>query len=143
MSVLGAERAAIADVVTQAYAEYGDGVYGDGTPGENPVTVHQYVPDRLVPPAAIITPADPYLERRADDPFGTLTAAWEIWLVRATGSNQNATEGLDAEIEYQADALTKAGFTVERVSEPFMYAVQGANYLTTIIHVATGVTLTK
>ena len=132
MSVLGEERAAIAAALD--LADHGAGI--------EIRTVHQYVPDRLIPPAAIITPADPYLERRQTDPFGTLTASWEVWLVQGAGSNETETAGLDAAIEANADALTAAGFTVERVSEPFMFAVQGANFLTTVLTVATGVTLT-
>lgn len=125
MSTLGTERATIAASLVGDYER------------------HTHVPDRLIPPAAIITPADPYLERRADNPFGQLTAAWEVWIVRSAGANDLVTSELDDEIERQVAALTAEGFAVERVSEPFMYAVQGANFLTSIIYVTTGVTFTN
>ena len=125
MSVLGTERDAIADALVGNW------------------TRHTFVPDRVVPPAAIITPAEPYLEHRDTDPFGTLTVQFEVWLVAAQGTNAVVTDHLDTEIERQIDALTVAGFSVERVGEPFMYAVQGANYLTVVLTVTTGVTFTN
>lgn len=102
---------------------------------------HPYVPDRLVPPAAIVAPGDPYLEHRDTDTFGTHTASFEVWLVQRTGSNETVTTALDDEIEAQVEALTGAGFAVERVSEPFMYQVQNAQYLTVILYVTSNVTI--
>lgn len=124
MSTLGDERQAILDALVGDYTRFA------------------FVPDRLVPPAAIVTPSDPYLERRDTDPFGTLTASFEVWLVQANATNETVTAALDAEIETQAQALKAVGFAVERVSEPFMYAVQNGQFLTSIIYVTTGVTLT-
>lgn len=132
MSVLSEDRAAIAEAVDLASR----GV------SATPRVVHQFVPDRLIPPAAIITPSDPYLERRTTDPFGTLTASWEIWLVQGAGANETVTTELDDAIEAHAEALTGAGFALERVSEPFMYAVGNSNFLASVLYVTTGVTLT-
>lgn len=123
MSVLGDDRAAIAAALTWD-------------------TVHQYVPERLVPPAAVIVPGDPYLEHRETDPFGQMTVNWEVWLVRGSETNETATSQLDTEIEQQIEALRANGFGVERVSEPFTYAVQNGNYLATIIHATSGATFT-
>lgn len=125
MSVLGDDRAAIA-AVTRTIID----------------TVHELVPDRIVPPAAIVTPSDPWLEHRETDTFATMTASWEVWVVRGAETNETATSQLDTEIEDVVSALVAERFSVERVSEPFTYAVQGGNYLTSIIHVTTGVTFT-
>jgi len=122
--MLGDERAAIAAALTGR---------------EN---VFTFVPGRLVPPAAVVTPADPSIERRDGDTFGHATAGWEVWLIQATGPNDQATAQLDTDIEGACEQLTAAGFAVEQVSEPFMYQIQNANYLTAIVHVTTGVTFT-
>lgn len=128
MSVLGDERTAIKDAVQSA------------RPG---LEVDTFMPDRLVPPRAFIAPSDPYLERRDTDTFGHVTAAWEVWIVEKAGTNEKTTTTLDADIEKVCQALSAAGFAVERVDEPFMYPVQNANYLATVVHVTTGVTFTN
>lgn len=128
MSTLGEEREAIKDAVTGA------------RPG---LDVFTFMPDRLAPPAAFITTSDPYLERRDGDPFGHVTAAWEVWIVERSGTNAKVTDQLDTDIEKVCQKLHSAGFAVERVDEPFMYTVQNASYLATVVHVTTGVTFTN
>lgn len=104
--------------------------------------VHTFVPDRIIAPAVLVVPGSPYLAQEAQ-PFGSLTARFDVWIVTGAGTNETVTTTLDAAIEARADALSAAGFGVEEIGQPFLYTVQGAQLLTVIITVTTTVTLTK
>lgn len=104
--------------------------------------VHVFIPDRITPPAVLVTPGTPYLAQE-NQPIGTLTGRFDVWLVTGAGTNETVTEALDAAIEARADALHAAGFGVEEIGQPFLYTVQGAQFLTAIITVTTDVTLTR
>jgi hypothetical protein len=106
------------------------------------ITAHAFLPGRIVPPCAVVVPASPYITRQTGDPFGQATAQFELWLVCNQGENEVATEQLDEWIAELCPALHDARFAVETVNEPFMYQVQGGNYLTTSILTTTGVSLT-
>jgi hypothetical protein len=105
------------------------------------ITAHPFLPARIVPPCAVVVPASPYITRD-DVAFGHGIAQFELWIVTDQAENQVATEQLDDMIATICPALLLAGFAVETVNEPFLYQVQGGNYLTTSILTTTGVSLT-
>lgn len=128
MSVLGDDKTKIGDVLAIARPDR---------------QIFTHVPEAVVPPATLVLAGSPYLERRDGDTFGTMTAAYELWIVQPNGTNEKTSTDLDDEIEAHIDALTPEGFTPERVDEPFSYVANGTNYLTTIITVTSPVAFEK
>ena len=104
---------------------------------------HPIVPDTLVPPCAVVVPGSPYLEHRDTDTYATATVTYELWLITGQATNALSIGAIDDLIETQADALTKTGFTVERVAEPFTYAPDqvGGQFLATTLTVSDSITL--
>lgn len=84
-----------------------------------------FIPERVTPPVAIISAADPYVVETGTT-FNSFLVRLEVTLVAGTATNAVATENLDGLIEEAIICL--GGWTVE-VSQPFMLSANNANYL--------------
>ena len=104
---------------------------------------HPAVPDVLVPPCATVVPGSPYIEKRDTDTYSSRTVTFDLWLITDQAPTTIAITTIDDLIEAQADALTAAGLTVERVAEPFAYAPdqQGGQFLATTLTITTPINL--
>jgi hypothetical protein len=85
------------------------------------------MPDRIVPPAAVVLPGSPYLT--ASGTFGTFTAQLSVVLITDAKVNSTATTALDDLIENAVVALVNAGVSVSEVSEPWQLSSANASYL--------------
>lgn len=91
------------------------------------VTTYPYLPPRITPPVAVITPGSPYLA--PGDTFGTFLVRLQIDLVTPTSANETATEGLDTLIDDVVVELVNNGYSVDTVSTPYAMETGGATYL--------------
>lgn len=96
-----------------------------------------HVPERFVPPAAFIMPADPYIERADSEGFARVKVAFDVWIAIREGDAKVITAALDSEIEAQIDALTTAGYVIESVGQPFIWQRQNGNYPAVVVTVTT------
>ena len=98
--------------------------------------VQTHLPERLVPPLAIIGAGSPYVE--SGDTFGTFAVRHTVFLIAARAANETATEELDALVMNAVDAVMDAtGWGVERVDQPSMVEANGAHYLGTTVDLIT------
>ncbi len=100
------------------------------------LTVLDHLPERLVPPVAIIAAGSPYLE--AGEQFGSWRVRFTVVLVCAQGTNDTATKQLDEIVTAATVALD--GWGIERVDQPTMLAHGNAHFLSTTVDVVTTVT---
>lgn len=97
------------------------------------VTVVDHLPERLVPPLAIVAAGSPYLEN--GQTFGSYTARFTVILVCAQGTNATVTKALDADVTRCVVALDDSDFGLERVDQPTMLQHGNGNYLSTSLDV--------
>ncbi len=89
------------------------------------VTVYDHIPERVVPPVALLEPGSPYMEQ--GDTFCDFIIRFNCVLLVANGTNDKATETLDQLICEAVDAVdTWDAVTVE---QPNPFEVNGATYL--------------
>lgn len=122
MSVLAAERAAVAAALESA--------------GINAV---DHVPGRLTPPVAIVSTGSPYLV--PGDTFGSHALNLRVTLIAQNGANDVQTDELDELIERAATALLETNWTVGEISQPGQIDVNGAAFLSTQLAIATPINL--
>lgn len=103
--------------------------------GDPDLTVYSYVPEAVVAPAVVIQPGDPYVSGEGE-PFGRWRVRFRLALVAEPATNEVATEGLDELIIDSMVALTDAGFTVEEVSEPYVFRANENMHLAADLTVA-------
>lgn len=101
--------------------------------------VFSAMPDRIVPPAAVVLPGTPYLEPSGT--FGTFTARLSVVLIVNAKVNATATAELDDLIEDAVVDLVNAGISVGEISEPWQLSAQNATYLAVTISTAQPVAL--
>ena len=103
------------------------------------LTVYDHVPERLVPPAVVITPGSPYLT--SGDTFGAFTVALTASVVAATATNGVATEALDELIETAVIASVNEGLAFDNASSFYAFNTNGASYLAADISLTDTITL--
>lgn len=119
MSVLGDLRRELADDVA-------------GDPVE--LTTYDHVPARVQLPAAFVMAGAPYIE--AGDTFGSSTVRFDVALLTQPSLSADETDQLDERIEAVQRRLQDAGWRVERVEQPQLQDLNGAEVLATQIAVA-------
>ena len=93
-----------------------------------------HVPGRITPPIAMVVPGSPYLES-SGQPFGSKTLRLDVWLVVGAGDNAVIANRLDEHIAIAVEALEDADWLIENVAQPFPYAPQGGEFLTSIVSI--------
>jgi hypothetical protein len=119
MSAIGVARADIAALVEEATSVRG----------------FAYLPERLVPPCAVVMPGATYIE--SGDTFGSFTARYTVDLVMGNAANSVSSSGLDDQLENAIIALVNEGYSIEQVSQPYAMEVNNAAYLSATIQVTT------
>lgn len=99
-----------------------------------------YLPERLSPPCAIVSAADPYMTSE-DVPFGTFRMKLEVRLVTRPGANETVTDDLDDLIAQAITALDDTTWAVEDVSPPYTLASSGGSYLAASLTINDNITL--
>lgn len=103
-------------------------------------TVLDYLPERIVPPIAIIAAGSPYVEGGTS--YGSFNVRFTVVLVCPSGTNETSTQALDELVTATVVALDTSNWGLERVDQPTMLAHGGANFLSTtidVIHNVTGI----
>lgn len=99
-----------------------------------------YVAETITPPVAIVVPGAPYLSRpEGQVPFGVHQVSIQVLLLAGTGTNKTTAEALDRMIERAVVALDDWDLT--EVSQPGQVALNGSNYLGTVISIETDIKL--
>jgi hypothetical protein len=89
-------------------------------------TVHGHVPERVVPPVALIEPGTPYME--PGETFCEFTVRFNVVLL-VRGDNEKATDELDQLICEVLDAVDT--FDVDTVEQPAAFDINNTQYLGT------------
>ena len=103
------------------------------------LSVYDHVPERIVPPAVVITPGSPYIT--SGDTFGAFTVALTASVVAATATNGVATEALDELIETAVIASVNEGLAFDNASSFYAFNTNGASYLAADISLTDTITL--
>lgn len=101
-------------------------------------SVLDFLPERIVPPIALIASGSPYVE--AGSSFGSFNVRFTVVLVCPTGTNETSTQELDSLVTATVVALHDSPWGLERVDQPSMLAHGGTNFLSTTIDVTQTVT---
>ena len=88
---------------------------------------HPFMPDRIVPPAAIVLPGTPYLT--ATGTFGSFALGLDVVLVADSKVSATGATTLDGLIDDAVVALVNGGIGVSEVSEPWQLTAGTATYL--------------
>ena len=97
------------------------------------VRTHGFLPERIVPPLALLAAGSPYVE--AGDTFGSYVVRFTVVLVASQATNQVATTELDEAVTAALVALDNGKWDVERVDQPTMMQSSNTHYLSTTIDV--------
>ncbi len=90
-----------------------------------------YLPERVTPPIAIISPSDPYVEN--GQVYGEYLASFEVLLVAGKASNIVETDALDTMIEKAISALPQF---FDSCSSPILLEVNNAQFLSAQVKVS-------
>lgn len=91
------------------------------------VPTYAYIPARITPPVAIITPGNPYLSD--GNSFGTFLVRFAIDLVIPTQAAELASQALDTLVDDVVVSLVNAKYGVDNVSAPYAMETNGATYV--------------
>jgi hypothetical protein len=95
-----------------------------------------YLPERPVPPIALISQGSPYIQYEDTNTFNTeLMVRLRVDLVVATATNTVSTDRLDEVIELAVSGLLASDWFVDTVSAPYSLNANNANYLTVTLTV--------
>lgn len=100
--------------------------------------VMDHLPERIVPPLALIAAGNPYVGR--GNTFGSFEVRFTVVLVCSQSTNQVATNELDDAVTTTLVALDNADWNILRVDQPTMLAQANTHYLSTTVDVARTVT---
>lgn len=100
--------------------------------------VQTHLPERIVPPLAVLAAGSPYVER--GDRFGSFRVRFTAILVCATGPNEVTTAALDETVTAALVALDDSEFDLERVDQPMMLAHGNSHYLSAQVDLVRTVT---
>ena len=96
------------------------------------LTAYAAVPDRVVPPLAMVVPGSPYLED--GQTIGAKRLHLDIWLIPGNGENEAITDALDEQIMQAVTVLEAHDITVENVSQPIQWSPNsGGQFLTSVV----------
>lgn len=92
------------------------------------VACSSFVPERVTPPLAIVSPSSTWVE--SGESFGEFRVSFDTTLVAQMGSNAKVTESIDALLETVLVAVQAApGFYSPSISSPQVLAVNNAEFL--------------
>ncbi len=110
----------MANMLSTARAELATQIRAGG------VSVFDHIPERVVPPVAIIEPGSPYIEVPGDV-FCDMAVRFTVTLFASSAANEVATQALDQLI---CDVLAAVDtFDMDGVDTPGQYEVGSATYL--------------
>lgn len=101
------------------------------------VTAVASLPERPVPPIALISQGSPYIQYEDSATYNELVVQLRVDLVVATATNVVSTDNLDEMIEAAVAGLLASDWLVNSVSAPYSLNANGANYLAVTFTVAT------
>lgn len=102
------------------------------------IRILSYVPERVTPPIVIINSGSPYLT--ADSISNEYLLGLELVCVASTATNKQASEKLDELIQDVLSALPHYAHLTS-VGQPYLWAVNNAEYLTSSITLDLRITL--
>lgn len=91
------------------------------------VQTFTYVPAVFTPPALIVLPASPYIERAST--FCEVVVRHQVAVVLPNGANQEITEQTDSLVWDVFTALLSSGFSVEDVGTFYVYQSGQSEFL--------------
>lgn len=92
------------------------------------IAATDFRPERINPPIALVTADSPWAAAGAS--FGSYAVRYAVTLVAPKAPNDAATDALDGLVATAVVALANSpDWGVDRVDEPFMLVVAGAEYL--------------
>jgi len=89
------------------------------------VTVHEFIPSRVNPPAAVLEAGSPYMTQGQS--FSDFVVRINVVLLAGNATNEIATDELDQLICAAIDNLET--FDIESVEQPEALEINGAQYL--------------
>jgi hypothetical protein len=87
------------------------------------------LPERPVPPIALVSGASPYITYDQSATWGELVVQLRVDLVMSVGANSVEADRLDEVIEDALVGAIAAGWLVNEVSAPYQLTANAANYL--------------
>ena len=102
------------------------------------IRILSYVPERVTPPIVIVNSGSPYLT--ADSIDNEFILSLELVCIAATATNKQASEKLDELIQDVIGALPQYA-KLGSVGQPYLWATNNAEYLTSSISVDLRITL--
>lgn len=100
------------------------------------ITAVAYLPERPVPPIALISQGSPYIQYEDTNVFNSeLMVRLRVDLVVATATNTVSSDRLDEIIELAVAGLLTSDWFVDSVSAPYSLNANNANYLTVTLNV--------
>lgn len=97
-------------------------------------TVVDHMPERLVPPTAIVVAGSPWVED--GDTYGSFVVRYTVLLVCSQAPNAVVTDELDSALTAALVALDGGSWATERVDTPVMLSHANAHYLSVSVDVA-------
>lgn len=102
------------------------------------IFIYDHLPGAAAIPSAVVLAGSPYVSQ--GQTFGEHQVRFWVYISASAGDNQSETNELDELTEAAIEALAIDGWTVEDVSQPFQWDLNGASGYTTSIQVASSVT---
>lgn len=94
------------------------------------------LPERPVPPIALISGASPYVTYDASATWGELVVQLRVDLVMSVGANSVETDLLDEVIQDTLEGVIASGWLVNEVSAPYQLTANAAQYLAVTLNCA-------
>lgn len=116
------------NVITTAKSDLADALVDEG------INAEHYIPPRITPPLAIISPSSTYVAQ--GDTFASFELGVDITLVAQTASNPQAQEDLDDAIVTAISAIP-ASWRINDVAQPFALSTGNAEFLATKMSLTT------
>ena len=120
------------NVITQTKVNLANDLINDG------INAEYYIPPRITPPLAIISPDNTYVSQ--GDTFATFELGLNVTLVAQTASNAKATEDLD-ELIVTAIGAIPAMWRIDSIDQPFALNANNTEYIATRMALTTQITI--
>jgi hypothetical protein len=91
----------------------------------------EYVKENLVPPVAVVVPADPYVRFETGSRFGQYTVSIQVLLIAGKGTNSAVAEKIDSTIVDVLDALQD--WDISEVTPPMQLNLKGIAYTGAVV----------
>lgn len=99
--------------------------------------VYKFLPERPIPPCAIIEPDDDFINVYDDQYVADYSSNWRVNIMVQTGTNKLETTNLDNLIDTCLPTLwNETTASTISVDKPFLQEVNGAVYLSTNINIS-------